>query len=65
MDSRSYYINYECGLWMRKTDCIREIKKDFESMFEVSHEVTMAECQAVKGSVRFYRDVLKLFSPIL
>jgi len=34
-------------------------------MFEVSHEVTMAECQAVKGSVRFYRDVLKLFSPIL
>lgn len=65
MDSRSYYINYECGIWMRKTDCIREIKKDFESMFEVSHEVTMAECQAVKGSVRFYRDVLKLFSPIL
>ena len=65
MDNRSYYVNYECGVWMRGTDCLASIKKDFESMFEVSHQVTLEECQAVKKPVRFYRDVLKLFSPIL
>ncbi len=65
MDNRSYYLNYECGVWMRKTGCLQDIRKDFESMFEVSHEVTLAECQSVKWPVRFYRDVLKLFSPLI
>ncbi len=65
MDNRSYYLNYECGVWMRKTGCLQDIRKDFESMFEVSHEVTLAECRSVKWPVRFYRDVLKLFSPLI
>lgn len=30
MDFRSYYTNYECGMWMYDPACIDEIERDFE-----------------------------------
>ena len=65
MDFRSYYLHYECGVFLRDTHCIMDIKKDFEEIFKVSHEVTLEECKQVHFFVRQFRKVLKIFGPML
>lgn len=65
MDFRSYYYNYECGIWMYETECIPDIKKDFESIFAESHEVTEEEIEKINPVVRLYQDVLRIFSPLM
>lgn len=65
MDFRSYYLHYECGVFLRDTHCITDIKKDFEEIFKVSHEVTLEECKQVHFFVRQFRKVLKIFGPML
>jgi cardiolipin synthase len=65
MDFRSYYLHYECGVWVHDVDCIKDIKEDFEEIFKASHLVTLEECMKTNFIVRTYRNVLKVFSPIL
>ena len=65
MDFRSYYLHYECGVWMRDTTCISDIKADFEQIFLDSKLVTWEDCKNVNPFLRFYRYFLKVFSPLL
>ena len=65
MDFRSYYLHYECGVYMRDTPCIQDIKQDFEEIFKVCHEVTLQECENVNFFVREFRKILKIFGPML
>lgn len=65
MDFRSYYMHYECGVWMHDVSCIEDIHEDFENIFKVSHLVTIEECLKTNPFIRMYRNVLKIFSPIL
>lgn len=65
MDFRSYYHNYECGVWTYKTENIPVIKEDFEEIFRDSHEVTLEEVNQTNALVRWGRSVLKIFSPLL
>lgn len=65
MDFRSYYHNYECGVWTYENDIVPVIKEDFEEIFECSHEVTLEEVKAVNPMVRWSRSVLRIFSPLL
>lgn len=65
MDFRSYYINYECGIWLYKTECIPSIKKDLENIFKESHLVTLEEMQQINPVVRYFRNILRIFSPIM
>lgn len=65
MDFRSYYFNYECGIWMYQTECIQDIQKDMEEIFEKSHLVTVEECKKTNPMVRLMRNTLKIFSPLL
>lgn len=65
MDFRSYYTNYECGIWLYKTQCLDSIKKDLEYIFEQSHLVTEEECRQVNPLIRYYRNVLRIFSPLM
>ena len=65
MDFRSYYLHYECGIWMRDTDCISDIKKDFLNIFRSSHLVTLEDCENVNSIIRIYRKILRIISPLL
>ena len=65
MDFRSYYQHYECGVWMHETTCLTDIKNDFEEIFKVSHEVSLEECVNTNPAVKVYRNILKVFSPIM
>ena len=65
MDYRSYYLHYECGVWMYQTPCLRDIRKDLEECFARSHQVTLEECRSVSVPRRFLRAFLNIISPIM
>ncbi len=64
MDFRSLYLQYECGVWMYRTEAVTELRDDFLQTLEVSHEITPADC---KGNVisRFFEEVCRLFAPLM
>lgn len=65
MDFRSYYANYECGMWMYDTPVIPQIEQDFESIFAKSRLMTRADEKNTNWLLRQYRLILKIFSPLL
>ncbi len=65
MDFRSYYYNYECGIWGYHTEMIPAIHEDFEQIFKDSREITVEDMQKVNPVVRYYRNFLKIFSPLM
>lgn len=65
MDFRSYYMNYECGIWMYDTESIPDIRRDFEEIFQNSHEVTLKDVKDTNFFVRWTRNILKIFSPLM
>lgn len=64
-DYRSFYHNYECGVWLYDTDSINDIKNDVEKTFEKSLEI---DENFIKTNINFIKrlcgEVLKLFAPL-
>lgn len=62
LDYRSLLHHYECAVLMAKTDCLVDIKKDFENMFSTS---TNMKDYKQNAFLRLVCAVLKLFTPML
>ena len=64
-DYRSFYHNYECGIWLYNTDSIDDIKNDFENTINKSIEITD---EFIKTNINWFKrlsgEVLKLFAPL-
>ena len=63
-DYRSFYLSFECGVWMYETDSVPKVKEDLLSMMEQSVEITKKMAKA-NIFVRFFRAILAAFSPML
>ena len=63
-DYRSFYLSFECGVWMYNTDAVTGIKNDLLSMMEESKEITEDKAR-VNIFLRLFRGVLAAFSPML
>ena len=63
LDYRSLYLHFECGVWMHGTDCLPDIRRDFEEMFAASRLLT--EPDKVSAVRRFNRAALNLIAPLL
>ena len=64
-DYRSYFLHFEDGVMLAGTDSVKEIRKDFEKAMGVSHEVTLDEVKKTNILVKFIRDVLHVFMPLV
>lgn len=64
-DYRSFYHHFECGVLLYRTNTVKELKKDMEETFEVSHEMTLEWCRKKFKRINVIGPVLKLFSPLL
>lgn len=62
LDYRSLYLHFECGVWMKDTECISDIKRDFEEMFRQSSLAGEQKNSLVR---RLFRGVLELLAPLL
>jgi cardiolipin synthase len=65
LDYRSLYLHFECGTYLYRARAVRQVKEDALRTFEVSHEVTLEECQNRLAIVRMFMGALKLFAPLL
>ena len=65
LDYRSMYLQYECGLWMYNSDCIKDIKDDLLETMEKSHLVTLEECKNWPLGARIIQKMLHPFAPLM
>lgn len=65
LDYRSFYLHFECALWMYKVDAIKDIKEDFINTQKLSKEITIDDINRIKKSKSIYRRILKLLAPLM
>lgn len=65
LDFRSYYLNFESGAIMYESDAVLDLEKDFNKTFEESIEITMEDVKKTSVIVKFFRQVIGMFSPLL
>ena len=65
LDFRSLYHHFENAVYMYRTDCIMDIKKDFEETFAVCRNVTDKYGIRPNLFVRFYKSILRLVAPLM
>ncbi len=63
LDYRSLVHHFECGTWMYKTECIKDMKKDFLETQSISEEIKDAKYKL--GSLnKLLVEVIKVFFPL-
>jgi len=62
MDYRSFFLHYECGLWMCNPEVISMVKKDIIDTIDISVEITYEEWKNRPWYLKTYQRVLNLFS---
>jgi cardiolipin synthase len=64
LDYRSLVHHFEDGVWMYKTDCISDIKRDLDETLEKSIRVTPDMLKMGRIS-RLIRSMIRIFAPML
>lgn len=62
MDYRSFYLHYECGVWMHDRNTIDTIASDLLRTMEQSHEVTLREWTNRSWYIKIYQRILSVFA---
>lgn len=65
MDFRSLYLHFEDGVWMYKTDCLGEMKKDFEKNFDEGRLILEEDLKKIPFFWRLVRTLFKPFAPLM
>lgn len=61
-DYRSLLHHYECGVLMCKTECLKDMKQDFEHLFAISINMEGFKLNPV---YRLFCAIIKIFTPML
>lgn len=64
-DFRSFYLHFECGVFLYQTQSVMEVKEDYYEILKVSHQITMEDCKNTNIFVRILRAILGIFSPLM
>lgn len=64
-DFRSFYLNYECGIWMYNTLEELNIKQDFEETLKQCEKIELKVWKKRKLDIRIIEALLRLISPLL
>jgi len=65
MDYRSFYLHYECGLWMCNREVIDVIKDDLLKTIDVSLEISYMDWKNRPWYLKIYQPLLNLFSTLM
>ncbi len=65
LDYRSLYLHFENGIFLYNCPAIADMKKDFDTLFEISKEVTKEYCSSRPKAMRIGLILLKMFAPLL
>jgi len=65
LDFRSFYLQFECGVWLYKSAVIKQIKEDFKGIFKVSKLVDSEKWRKRPAMTKMIEILLRIFSPML
>ncbi|MPN54842.1 Cardiolipin synthase [bioreactor metagenome] len=66
LDYRSFYLHFECGVWMARTNAVLDIRTDFLNTLKLCEFINADSRQLNFGCVlRLLSAVLRLFSPLM
>lgn len=65
MDYRSFYLHYECGLFMCNAEVIAKIKKDLDDTMKVCREITYDEWKNRPWYMKLVQQCLNLFATLM
>ena len=65
LDYRSFYLQFEDGLWIYGMSEVEEIAADFTATLEQCRPVTPDQCGLASGFRRAGRAILRLFAPLM
>lgn len=64
LDLRSFHLNYEDAVFLNRTNCIKDIKKDFEEMLSVSRKDISSKKKKISRFRKFFWAILKCVAPM-
>ena len=65
MDYRSLYHHFENGVFMHNVDCIKDMRADFEHIFDQSYEVTDKYASGRSTSLRIVQCLWRFVAPLM
>lgn len=65
MDYRSFYLHYECGLWMCNNEVIDIIKEDLLKTIDVSIEISYQDWKNRPWYLKASQKILNVFSTLM
>lgn len=65
LDYRSLYHHYECAAYMYQTECIADIKRDFEETLEKCTRITKETIKKEKLGTKLVGWILKVVAPLM
>lgn len=64
LDYRSFYLQFENGVWMCGTPSVEAVRDDFFGTIPYCQEITEDDCHAWSPFFRLYSTIYRLFSPL-
>lgn len=64
LDFRALYLNFECGVWMKETQAIIEMKSDFDVFFNIATRITMEDVAKMTITTKVVGKLAKPFATL-
>ena len=64
LDYRSFYLQFENGVWLCGDPAVLSVRDDFLQTMEVCQEITLGDCRTRSFPRRIVQTVYRLFAPL-
>ena len=64
LDYRSFYLQFENGVWLCGDPAVLSVRDDFLQTMEVCQEITLDDCRTLSVPRRIVQTVYRLFAPL-
>ena len=65
LDFRSFYLNYEVGIWLANCPAIADISADYKNTLLACQEIKLSDYQSQPFSSRIIGRILRIFGPLM
>lgn len=65
LDYRSFYHHFECGTYMYKTECLKDMERDFEESLKKCRRVTPETVKNEKLMMKITGRLAKIIAPLM
>lgn len=65
LDYRSLFLHFEDGVWLCEAPCIHDIRADFEETLKVCERISLRKHRRLNPLVQLYRNILRVFAPLM